>query len=160
MVNPNSRLVNRRRAISWIVWTIGGAIGAAVATVVGGAALSLGLARRKEQWVDAVALDALTADKPVEVGVRVTRQDGYRQVTERRVVYVVKDKERVRALSATCTHLGCRVSWNEADHAFRCPCHGGRFTADGTVAGGPPPRGLDEVNVRVDTGRVWVSVDA
>ena len=31
----------------------------------------------------------------------------------------------VTALSSTCTHLGCRVSWNADEQALKCPCHGG-----------------------------------
>ena len=43
------------------------------------------------------------------------------------------------ALSAVCTHLGCVVSWQEQAGEFLCPCHGGRFSADGQVLAGPPP---------------------
>ena len=38
----------------------------------------------------------------------------------------------VRALSATCTHLGCQVRWDAKDK-FHCPCHGGVYGADGAV---------------------------
>ncbi len=52
----------------------------------------------------------------------------------------------ILALSAICTHLGCRVAWAARDQGFLCPCHGARFTATGQFAGGPwgsaYPRGL------------------
>lgn len=45
--------------------------------------------------------------------------------------------------SAVCTHLKCIVKWNETDKTFDCPCHGSRYSGDGTLINGPAPRGLD-----------------
>jgi nitrite reductase/ring-hydroxylating ferredoxin subunit len=45
-------------------------------------------------------------------------------------------------LSAICTHAGCIVHWNEAEKTWDCPCHGGRFTAEGRRFAGPPVRDL------------------
>lgn len=44
----------------------------------------------------------------------------------------------LRAVSAACTHMGCTVHWNEAERTWDCPCHGGRYAADGRVISGPP----------------------
>lgn len=54
------------------------------------------------------------------------------------------------ALSAVCTHLGCVVAWQEQANEFLCPCHGGRFSADGQVLGGPPPKPLESLVVQLD----------
>jgi glycine/D-amino acid oxidase-like deaminating enzyme/nitrite reductase/ring-hydroxylating ferredoxin subunit len=47
------------------------------------------------------------------------------------------------AVSPTCTHLWCRVAWNDAERSWDCPCHGSRFAVDGTVLEGPAVRDLE-----------------
>jgi Rieske Fe-S protein len=48
----------------------------------------------------------------------------------------------LHAVSPTCTHLGCRVLFNQAERSWDCPCHGSRFATDGTVLEGPATRPL------------------
>lgn len=74
-------------------------------------------------------------------------------------VFVFRDHEGVRAVSAVCTHLGCVLKW--ADNEFLCPCHGSRFDETGRVRSGPAPSPLawyrvdlaPDGQLRVDTGR-------
>jgi menaquinol-cytochrome c reductase iron-sulfur subunit len=58
------------------------------------------------------------------------------------------------AFSVYCTHVGCPVRWEEGAQLFMCPCHGGAFARDGTVAAGPPPAPLPRLEVRVRNGQV------
>jgi glycine/D-amino acid oxidase-like deaminating enzyme/nitrite reductase/ring-hydroxylating ferredoxin subunit len=44
---------------------------------------------------------------------------------------------RLTVVSATCTHMGCTVAWNNAESSWDCPCHGSRFASDGRVLHGP-----------------------
>lgn len=55
--------------------------------------------------------------------------------------YVDEDGS-AHAVSATCTHLGCQVSFNRVEKEWQCPCHGSRFALDGSVLQGPATRAL------------------
>jgi menaquinol-cytochrome c reductase iron-sulfur subunit len=60
------------------------------------------------------------------------------------------------AFSIHCTHTGCPVQWEEGTQLFLCPCHGGAFYRDGSVAAGPPPVPLERQPVRIRDGQVEV----
>ena len=65
-----------------------------------------------------------------------------------------------QVFSVHCTHLGCPVDWHQGAGLFLCPCHGGVFYADGSVAGGPPERPLFERDWKVENGRLMVRPEA
>ena len=54
----------------------------------------------------------------------------------------VDDDGVAHAVSPTCTHMGCLVSFNTAERTWECPCHGSRFGVDGAVLQGPATRPL------------------
>ena len=65
-------------------------------------------------------------------------------------VLILKDKDKVKAMSAKCTHEGCTVQFLPADGIVWCACHNGKFAMDGRVISGPPPRPLAAFNVEGD----------
>lgn len=134
-------------------------MGATVAFVVGMTALAPSFARRDDSWLRAADLDSLPDNLPVPVTLRVTRQDGYSQVVDRTVVYLVRTgSEQVRAIHSTCTHLGCRTSYDRRAKRIVCPCHGGVFDVQGNVLEGPPPEPLPTLPTRIEDGHVMVQV--
>jgi menaquinol-cytochrome c reductase iron-sulfur subunit len=66
------------------------------------------------------------------------------------------DEQSFLAFRVNCTHLGCPVRWLAEASLFMCPCHGGVFYQDGTVAAGPPQHPLELYPVRVQNGQVQV----
>ncbi len=78
--------------------------------------------------------------------------------TESLVGFVRHTTEGFSALSGTCTHMGCLLHWNAGERTFDCPCHGGRFTEDGSSAASSPVvyRPLPAVATKVEDGRVWI----
>ncbi len=70
-------------------------------------------------------------------------------------------KGEVVAMSASCTHMGCIVQWQEKDRSFHCPCHGGVFTEYGKPGKASPIRyltSLPRLETRITDGKVYVMV--
>jgi Rieske Fe-S protein len=103
------------------------------------------------------SLATLVENAPTLSTVRVVREDGYSRIVERRTVLLVRTGETdVTALDPTCTHLGCRVSWDDASKELRCPCHGGAYDHMGIVKSGPPPAPLPRLATRIEGNRIFI----
>lgn len=73
------------------------------------------------------------------------------------VVIVVRGRSGFKAFSASCTHLGCLVKWEQESREFKCPCHAGVFDLNGEVVSGPAPSPLPEFKVKQVGDKVIVS---
>ena len=62
-----------------------------------------------------------------------------------------------RALSATCTHLGCTVQYRGDLREIWCACHNGTYDLNGRNISGPPPRPLDVFDVHVRGDEIVVN---
>lgn len=53
--------------------------------------------------------------------------------------------ERIKGKpTPTCTHLGCKLSWNPLEEIWECSCHGSKFSKRGFVIDGPAVKNLEE----------------
>jgi Rieske Fe-S protein len=74
--------------------------------------------------------------------------------------FVVRNGEKLFALSAICTHRKCKLI-AESDRSFYCKCHGSTFSPDGRVTEGPARRDLPVLPASVDEhGQLLVKVAA
>lgn len=62
-----------------------------------------------------------------------------------------------RALSATCTHLGCTVQYRPDLREVWCACHNGFYDLNGRNISGPPPRPLEVFDVHLRGDDIVVS---
>ncbi len=76
---------------------------------------------------------------------------------DQHATWIVRDREKIYALSTVCTHLGCTPNWLESDNKFKCPCHGSGFYKTGINFEGPAPRPLERFKITLsDDGEIVV----
>ena len=91
-----------------------------------------------------------------------TREDYRERVVstkwvKRHGVWVVRAGGSLFVLEARCTHLGCTPRWEPEDGKFRCPCHGSRFSLEGTTLNGPAEEPLRRAAIRERRDRIEIN---
>ena len=143
------------------LFTLGLALNAVAAFLVGIPVIGylLGPVRRRTEqaWISLGPLERVpegptrraTYENPFRVA-----WDGATATIPCWVRRIAGDKFQIFAIN--CAHLGCPVRWFAQSRLFMCPCHGGVYYEDGSLASGPPPRGLFEYAYQVRDGKLWV----
>jgi len=143
--------------------TLGTGAGVVALTAQGAASL--------RSLVPNVSYDAPTT---VKVGHPTEFPDGLKFLADERL-FVFREGNTFHCVSAVCTHLGCTVRAEALSnpetrdigghstrltHRFLCPCHGSRYTGDGTNVAGPAPRPLSwfRLTVSPDDGQLVVDL--
>ena len=154
--------VDRRKFLSRATLTIGAAL--AVGWAVPGVAYVLSPAEKQDgeaEWIPLGGADKVELGIPSLFKARIVRTNAWVSSEEEVAVYVItQDGRNFRGFSNICTHLGCRVRWVAEQGGFFCPCHNAVFGPDGEVLAGPPPRPLDEFDLKVEDGQIFVSLEA
>lgn len=154
---PEGQLQTRRSLLGWLVTGINVAvIGALLVPAIQFVTSPL-KRRSKQRWVDVLGEHELSEGETREVSYTLSVEDGYQMVDRRFTVYLHKSADGVKCFDPACTHLGCRIKFQNDQRRYFCPCHGGVFNENGQVVSGPPPKGLVEHPVRVEDGRIFVS---
>lgn len=147
--------ISRRRFLSRLSITAG-AIAAAIVAIPSVAFL-LGLRKVPHVWRTVGKLDDFKVGSTVRVAFLDPSPLPWSGVTARTAAWLRREAaQQFIAFSVDCTHLGCPVRWLPDANLFMCPCHGGVFYANGTVASGPPPKPLPQYPVRVQDGMVQI----
>jgi menaquinol-cytochrome c reductase iron-sulfur subunit len=150
--------ISRRSFVTGVVAALGGIISAIVGIPAIGYLISPGLKKRvTDEWVPIGKLEDIPLDTPTLSTFTRTSQSGWERTATSYGVYVIRhSSRRFDVFSNTCTHLSCRVAWEEEREAFVCPCHDGLFARDGSIISGPQPRGLDEMEHRIEDDTLMV----
>jgi menaquinol-cytochrome c reductase iron-sulfur subunit len=150
-------LHSRRKVLGWLVTGINLAVVTALAVPAMKFVLAPLSSKSKDKWVDVLDDGSLADGETREVNFVLSVKDGY-QTTERKyTVYLYRGPDGLKCFDPACTHLGCRIKFQNGERRYFCPCHGGVFAENGRVVSGPPPRGLVEHPVMVKGGRIYVS---
>jgi cytochrome b6-f complex iron-sulfur subunit len=140
-------------------------------TAAGVAGLAYQGAASLRSLVPNVSYDSPTT---VKLGLPQDFPDGLKFLPDQRL-FVFRDGKTFHAISAVCTHLGCTVRAEALSrpeeatvqgqplrltHRFMCPCHGSRYSGDGTNVAGPAPKPLAwyRLSVSADDGQLIVDL--
>jgi menaquinol-cytochrome c reductase iron-sulfur subunit len=143
----------RRKFLSRLSLGLSGLAAAVVSVPIIAYLLSPLLRPAPQAWRDVGTVDTFRVGDTVEVAIEEPSPLPWAGQTALTAVWLRRSSEReFVAFAVNCTHLGCPVNWRADAQLFLCPCHGGVYYADGTVAGGPPPRRLLQYVVRIADG--------
>jgi glycine/D-amino acid oxidase-like deaminating enzyme/nitrite reductase/ring-hydroxylating ferredoxin subunit len=89
------------------------------------------------QYLDLVKPGEVESESEIPLGSGAIVRDGLN-----RIAVYKDDNGVVHRHAAICPHLGCSVTWNSVEKTWDCPCHGSRFSGDGSLLNGPATSAL------------------
>ncbi len=139
--------MNRRDFIKVTTGIVGGLIGAAVGLPAIAYLLEPAFkAGSKEAWLPIGKVADMQVGKPYAFSFTQVQVNGWERTATSHGGFVLLRSDNptdILVLNSRCTHLGCTVNWKEEAQAYVCPCHDAKFSVEGKVLAGPPPRPLD-----------------
>jgi len=154
-------LISRRKFLSRLSLSLAGVCAVVIGVPAAGFVLAPLFRKVAGTWRTVGAVGDFAIGETVSVVFEDPSPLPWAGVTARAAAWLRRDSESAfTAFSAHCTHLGCPVRWMPGANLFLCPCHGGVYYRDGSVAAGPPPHPLFRYDVRVLEGNVQVKATA
>jgi menaquinol-cytochrome c reductase iron-sulfur subunit len=154
-------LYSRRTFMSRMSLTLAGVCAGVIGIPVVGFVLAPVFRKAAGAWRTVGTVNGFKIGETVSVTFEDPSPLPWAGVTARAAAWLRRENEDTfTAFSAHCTHLGCPVRWMPGADLFLCPCHGGVYYRDGTVAAGPPPHPLFHYEVRVLEGDVQIKASA
>ncbi len=153
--------MSRRRFFEKLSIGLGALCGAILGVPLVGFVVAPFFGKTPRSWVSLGKADQFEIGKTVNVTFSDPSPLPWAGITSKSAAWLrrVSENEFI-AFSVNCTHLGCPVRWLADAELFMCPCHGGVYYKDGSVAAGPPPRPLIRYEVRVANGEVQIQTAA
>jgi len=150
--------LDRRQFVTIVTAVLGSIMGAVVGLPAIGYLISPALAQRsKEAWIPLGVLDNYSIGTPTIINFTRSKVNGWEKTVNSYGVYVYrKSQTEVLVFSNICTHLSCRVTWNDEVQEYACPCHDAHFDIDGGIVFGPPPRPLDGYETKIEDGYLFI----
>ena len=149
--------LSRRRLFVRITVAAGSAICALAGLPVLGFVLAPLVRPAPPRWRPVGSLESFRIGQTVKVDFTDPSPLPWSGITAKTAAWLRRVGEReFIAFSINCRHLGCPVRWVDGAKLFMCPCHGGVYYEDGSVAAGPPPEPLARYAVRVNDGQVEI----
>jgi menaquinol-cytochrome c reductase iron-sulfur subunit len=155
-MSDQNAVLDRRRFLNRVCLILSGLAAAVVSVPIVAYLLSPLIRPAQNAWRDVGPVDQFAVGQTVEVSFEEPSPLPWAGQAAKTAAWLRRTDEGFTAFAVNCTHLGCPVNWLPDARLFLCPCHGGVYSADGEVAGGPPPRPLWKQQVRVTNGRVEI----
>ena len=155
---PDSPHMNRREFVTIVTATVGTAMGAAIGLPAIGYVLTPATnIQEAEAWIPLGPLNNFPPGVPTLISFVRTQVNGWEKTANSHGVFIVRGEgDELKVLSNVCTHLSCRVNWDDTAKQFKCPCHDAAFDIDGGIIHGPQPRPLDEYEYKIEDGNLLI----
>ena len=168
--------ISRRDFMGRSIALVAGAIGVTLLVPIGSYILAAATTPLLDHWVNlGVKIQDLPLDEPMPKPFQAISVSGWMRVPEQRSVWLIRhsgpaDKwsepedqskkldssyetahsdPRLTVLSPVCPHLGCEPQWHKNQKLFICPCHHSIYQINGNRIGGPAPRPMDLLPVKI-----------